>query len=95
MVLVEKIVKMPAGDTTIAHNESLFANSMAIGIREFRQVVDKWCHWQEVLDSHFVEAAVEEDRIKTLTLLKVVGLGPYGLLSELCFPELPAKKNYK
>lgn len=84
-----------AGDTTIAHNESLCATSMATGIREFRPVIDKWCHWQEVLDSHFVEAAVDEDRIKTSTLLKAVGLEAYGLLRELCFPDLPAKKKYK
>ncbi|XP_037805897.1 uncharacterized protein K02A2.6-like [Lucilia sericata] len=81
-------------DTTIAHNESLFATSLATGIREFRTGVDRWSHWQEVLDSHFVEAAIEEDRIKTSTLLKAVGLEAYGLLRELCFPDLPAKKKY-
>ncbi|XP_037824924.1 uncharacterized protein LOC119614285 [Lucilia sericata] len=81
-------------DTTIAHNGSLFATSLATGIREFRTGVDRWSHWQEVLDSHFVEAAIEEDRIKTSTLLKAVGLEAYGLLRELCFPDLPAKKKY-
>lgn len=68
--------------------------SMATGIREFRPDVDKWRNWQEVSDSHFVEAAVEDDRIKVSTLLKTVGLDAYGLLRELCFPELPIKKTY-
>lgn len=86
---------MPAGDQTMAHNESLFATSMATGIREFRPGMDKWRDWQEILDSHFIESGIEEERIKTSSLLKAVGLEAYGLLRELCFPELPAKKKYK
>lgn len=85
---------MPGKDTTVAHNESVVVTSTVAGIREFRPGMDNWRNWQEILDSHFVEAAIEEDKVKTSALLKAVGLEAYGLMRELCYPNLPASQKY-
>lgn len=46
---------------------------MATGLNEFRPGIAKWGNWKEVLDSYFLKIAVEEDKMKVSTQLKVVG----------------------
>ncbi|XP_017469325.1 PREDICTED: uncharacterized protein K02A2.6-like [Rhagoletis zephyria] len=76
-------------------NDSIMAAlTTTTGIREFRPGVDSWRNWKELLDSHFIETACEDDKIKSSVLLKAVGLEAYGLLRDLCDPVLPATKEY-
>ncbi|XP_037929430.1 uncharacterized protein K02A2.6-like [Teleopsis dalmanni] len=64
------------------------------GVREFRPQVDSWCDWVEILDSHFVEMACQDDKIKRSILLKNIGMEAYGLLRDICDPDLPATQTY-
>lgn len=80
---------------TVRHNETFFTISTARGLEGFRPINDKWSNQKEVLDSYFVESAIEEGKIKILSLLKNVALEPYRLLSELGHPDLPITKSYQ
>lgn len=61
---------------------------------EFNQGVDDYLIYSERLEQFFTANNIKDDVSKVANLLSVIGVQPYKLLRNLCFPDLPKDKKY-
>ncbi|KAJ8928835.1 hypothetical protein NQ314_018542 [Rhamnusium bicolor] len=62
---------------------------------EFNQGVDDFQIYSEKLEQFFTANNIKDDVPKVANLLSVIGVQPYKLLRNLCYPQLPKEKRYE
>lgn len=69
--------------------------SATIGsIAEYNESED-WKNYQDRLEQYFIVNNVNEPQRKVATLITVIGIKSYGVLANLCDPNLPSQKTYE